>query len=541
MKKRQSLKSTAAVMAGLIALTGTVSLIGYAAGQESTTTAEISTSECSSEASSETSSAEVTTAGTAEIPAENAAEAPAEEINWTKADISAYDTSLSLVSYEETTPEMLATVGVKTASEDGDPLTEEDVAAMTERRRKIKKLSPSLTRKGSDAEPTAVELYLSGKPVGEIPPAQGVHAEGQPGDFTFVTYGWGHGVGMSQNGANFYASYSGWTYQDILFHYYPGTFLMNTGLTDYEELTVRHQPYGEDTLDLVSQIVYNEVGGTMAYEAIKAQAVAVYTYIKYNGDDSNDLRPKANPPQIVIDACAEVLGEALFYDGDYALTMFYASSGGCTAHCYEIFYQDLPYLTCVPSDYDGAYDPHFGTVTHISSRLMKSKIEAAYGLELSDDPSNWIQPVYSQDTGYITDVLIDGQKYVKGYAFSLAMGLKSCKFDLFYTPPEDEEGGLLGEAPMPDVEMPDVPVSGILPDIQIPTEDPTEEPEEGTAEGTTQDPTEEPSEGTTGTTEEPTTSGDVTEPSTEEPATSETATEPETKEISGTEPSSSSK
>ena len=116
MKKRQSLKSTAAVMAGLIALTGTVSLIGYAAGQESTTTAEISTSESSSEASSETSSAEATTAGTAEIPAENAAEAPAEEINWTKADISAYDTSLSLVSYEETTPEMLATVGVKTAS-----------------------------------------------------------------------------------------------------------------------------------------------------------------------------------------------------------------------------------------------------------------------------------------------------------------------------------------------------------------------------------------------------------------------------------------
>ncbi len=518
MKNRQSLKSAAAVVTGLIVLTGTVSLIGYAASQEpSATTAEISTSESSSAASSETLAAEETTTVTEEIPAD--------EINWIKADISAYDTSLSLVSYEETTPEMLATVGVKTASEDDDPLTEEEFAAMTERRRKIKKLSPSLTRKGSDAEPTAVELYLSGKPVGEIPPAQGVHAEGQPGDFTFITYGWGHGVGLSQNGANFYATYSGWTYQDILFHYYPGTFLMNTGLTDYEELTVRHQPYGEDTLDLVSQIVYNEVGGSMAYEAIKAQAVAVYTYIKYNGDDSNDLRPKANPPQIVIDACAEVLGEALFYDGDYALTMFYASSGGCTANCYEIFYQDLPYLTCVPSDYDGAYDPHFGTVTYISSRFMKSKIEAAYGIELSDDPSNWIQPIYSQDTGYITDVLIDGQKYVKGYEFSLAMGLKSCKFDLFYTPPEDEEGGLLGEAPMPDVPMPDVPVSGILPDIQIPTEEPTEEPSEEVTEDPTQAPTEEPSEGTTEIPVEPTTSGDAAEPPTEEPAASGIVTE----------------
>ncbi len=522
------MKSTAAVLAGLIALTGTVSLIGYAAGQEPSSTTEISTAETST---TEISTAETgTSASTAESQAgtetsTETAEIPAEEstaeIDWTKADISAYDESLSLVSYEETTPEMLETVGVKTASEDGDELTEEEFAAMTERRRKIKKLSPSLTRKGSNAEPTTVELYLSGKPVGEIPPSQGVDAEGQPGSFTFVTYGWGHGVGLSQNGANFYASYSGWTYQDILFHYYPGTFLMNTGLTDYEELTVRHQPYGEDTLDLVSQIVYNEVGGSMAYEAIKAQAVAVYTYIKYNGDDSNDLRPKADPPQIVIDACAEVLGEALFYDGDYALTMFYASSGGCTANCYEIFYQDIPYLTCVPSDYDGAYDPHFGTVTYISSAMMRYKIETAYGITLSDDPSNWIVPIYSEDTGYITDVLIDGQMYVKGYAFSLAMGLKSCKFDLFYTPTDEEEaGGLLGEAPMPDVPMPDVPVSGILPDIQIPAEEPSEE----STEDTTEDPTGEP-------TEAPTTSEDVTEPSTEETTTSGDVTEEPSAEV----------
>ncbi len=461
MKNRYSLKSTAAITSGLIALTGVVSVIGYAAGQEP---------------SSET--ANISVEDKAEIFADAEKEPASKEIDWAKADISDYDTSLSLVSYEETTPEMLATVGVKTTAGDGSALTEEEFAAMIERRRKIKKASPSLTRKSRNADPTTVELYLSGKPVGDIPPSQGVHAEAQPGDFAFITYGWGHGVGMSQNGANFYATYSGWTYQDILFHYYPGTFLMNTGRTDYEELTVRHQPAG-DTLDVVSQIVYNEVGGSMSYEAIKAQAVAVYTYIKYNGDDSSDLRPKANPPQIVIDACAEVLGEALFYDGDYALTMFYASSGGCTANCYEVFYQDIPYLTSVPSDYDGAYDPHFGTVTYISDKVMKSKIESAYGIKLSDNPYNWIQPVYSNETGYITDILIDGQMYVKGYSFSLAMGLKSCKFDILYTPPEDGDytedlSQPIGEAPMPDVPMPDVPVSDVIPDIQIPDDRPDE-------------------------------------------------------------------
>lgn len=511
MKNRRSYKSAAAIMAGLIALTGTVSVIAYATGNDSNSEQK-TTAASDQEQTSELPSEEAEE----QADKDDAPDSPVIDREWKKADISEYDSSLSLISYEETTPEMLATIGVKTESDGISSMSEEEFAAMTERRRRMKKLSPSLTRKSGNAQPTTVELYLSGKPVGDIPPSRDVYANAQPGDFAFITYGWGHGVGMSQNGANFYATYSGWTYQDILFHYYPGTFLMNTGLTDYEELTVRHQPVGEDTLDLLSQIVYNEVGGSMAYEAIKAQAVAAYTYIKYNGDDANDLRPKANPPQIVIDACAEVLGEALFYDGDYALTMFYASSGGCTANCYEVFYQDLPYLASVPSDYDGAYDPHFGTVTYINEKVLKSKIEGLYGITLSDNPYNWIQPVYSDATGYITDILIDGQMYVKGYAFSLAMGLKSCKFDILYTPTEDspyaDGSGMLGEAPMPDVPMPDVPTSNIIPDIQIPDPPPTTDPGEDDPENPT-DPTTDP----IGTTEPPVIPGDVTEPATTKP------------------------
>ncbi|WP_303819841.1 SpoIID/LytB domain-containing protein [Ruminococcus flavefaciens] len=207
---------------------------------------------------------------------------------------------------------------------------------------------------------------------------------------------------------------------------------MNTGLTDEEELTIAHEPAG-DTLKVVSEIVNREVGGSFSYEAIKAQAVAVYTYIKYNGDDSKDLRGKPNPPQIVIDACEEVLGEALYYDDNYALTVFSASSGGCSANCYEVFYADYPYLRSVPSDYDAAFDPHWGTVTYMSAEVVRKKLETAYNITLSDDPGNWIQPVYSDETGYVTDVLIDGQTYAKGYPFSMMMGLKSSKFSLTYT------------------------------------------------------------------------------------------------------------
>ena len=124
------------------------------------------------------------------------------------------------------------------------------------------------------------------------------------------------------------------------------------------------------------------------YSVISANKslLIVYTYIKYNGDDSKDLRGKPDPPQVVIDACQEVLGEALYYDGDYALTVFSASSGGCSANCYEVFYADYPYLRSVPSDYDAAYDPHWGTVTYMSAETVKKKLETAYHITLSDDP-----------------------------------------------------------------------------------------------------------------------------------------------------------
>jgi stage II sporulation protein D len=42
--------------------------------------------------------------------------------------------------------------------------------------------------------------------------------------FLFTGHGWGHGVGMSQYGAQGYAQ-NGWAYDAILAHYYPGTML----------------------------------------------------------------------------------------------------------------------------------------------------------------------------------------------------------------------------------------------------------------------------------------------------------------------------
>ena len=44
------------------------------------------------------------------------------------------------------------------------------------------------------------------------------------GNFSITSCGWGHGVGMSQWGCHYYAE-DGWTYDQILFHYFIGTSL----------------------------------------------------------------------------------------------------------------------------------------------------------------------------------------------------------------------------------------------------------------------------------------------------------------------------
>ena len=40
--------------------------------------------------------------------------------------------------------------------------------------------------------------------------------------FEYTTRGYGHGVGMSQWGANYLAEHDGYTYKEILKHYYTG-------------------------------------------------------------------------------------------------------------------------------------------------------------------------------------------------------------------------------------------------------------------------------------------------------------------------------
>jgi hypothetical protein len=245
------------------------------------------------------------------------------------------------------------------------------------------------------------------------------------GSFTFVTYGWGHGVGMSQNGANFYAHYAGYNYQQLLQHYYPGINIVQTGESPDVQVA------GVSKLEAVVRCTMNEVGTGFHPEAIKAQAVAIYTYIGYESGLRDLKMNQATIPQWYWDLIASVYGQACYYGGKYALTMFSASCGGATANCREIFTADLPYLRSVPSQFDTQYDPHYGSQKTITAQEVRQKIEEKYGITLSNNPATWFK-MTTGGGGYIATVTIDGQKTIKGQTFRTLLGLKSAKFEIAY-------------------------------------------------------------------------------------------------------------
>lgn len=249
--------------------------------------------------------------------------------------------------------------------------------------------------------------------------------------FTFKTYGYGHGCGLSQNGANYFAIYGGYDYAQILAHFYPGATLANTGITGNEIITVNG--VSGSVIDIISMVCNQEVGPSFHPEAIKAQAVAAYTFVMYNGGSASGLGMRANPPESIVSCVREVLGQALFYDGKYILSQFYASSGGASASCKDIFTADLPYLRSVECPYDELYDPHYGTETNFTAEYVKNVLESKLGITLSSDPANWIT-FTPGDGGYIASVNIDNQVTVKGQRFRSFFGLKSANMEVFYTP-----------------------------------------------------------------------------------------------------------
>lgn len=190
--------------------------------------------------------------------------------------------------------------------------------------------------------------------------------------------------------------------------------------------------------DLICWIVNNEISTSFCDEAIKAQAVAAYSYVKYH--NVKGLTPsvlvKKNPPQRIKDMVSSVWGVCCYYNGSVAQTVYMASSSGYTADAKNVWGGSVPYLKSVHCPLDAQYDPNYGSTMTVSESNMRSLLESQLGITLSDNPSNWLVITGYVDGNYVSEINVDGQKTISGRKMReniFSYKLKSAAFDVSYS------------------------------------------------------------------------------------------------------------
>lgn len=277
------------------------------------------------------------------------------------------------------------------------------------------------------------------------------HNSSKTGTFVFTVYGYGHGVGMSQNGASEYAR-RGWTYKQILLHYYnnPGISLVKDSKLP-SKVTYNGKSYS--LAEYLGKTAYAEVGPSAPLESIKSQMVAIYTYAKrqnFKMTTSNHAfrESYAGTSSSIENAIKATLGEYLAYYGSPAFTPYFSTAAGKTASSANVWggsQSSYPYLAGGRTSPEGDVKR---TLTISSEELRKkveaynAKVDSSKRITLQSDPSQWIK-ILEHDSargsscGYISSMRI-GNQTMRGNAFRLnimgAATLRSHCFTFTYTP-----------------------------------------------------------------------------------------------------------
>lgn len=161
--------------------------------------------------------------------------------------------------------------------------------------------------------------------------------------------------------------------------------------------------------ELLCRIVNSEIGGEWGEEAIKAQAVAAYTWIRFN--DSIGAIPtvglKEGYSQKIKNCVNAVEGQVVLYNGNIINAVYSASTAGYSTTSEDIWGVSYPYLKRVLSQYDDK-DPNWGIETKYTKDEVKERIESQTDIKLSDDVQNWFKIDSAFSGKYISGVTIDG-------------------------------------------------------------------------------------------------------------------------------------
>lgn len=186
--------------------------------------------------------------------------------------------------------------------------------------------------------------------------------------------------------------------------------------------------------EIVQQVVMAEMGSSFNDEAIKAQAVAAYSYILHqNRGGTIPALGVKTPNDRMKKLVDSVIGEAVYYNGSLAFTPFYATSAGITVSSEDTWGGSYPYLVSVDSSVDEQAGGYERTVTmstsKVAERIKKILKEDIY--DYSDDPEDWIEILsYSKGGRYVRKVRIGKDEVSGRYMRENVFGLRSAAFEV---------------------------------------------------------------------------------------------------------------
>ncbi|MGN0546698.1 MAG: stage II sporulation protein D [Acutalibacteraceae bacterium] len=196
-------------------------------------------------------------------------------------------------------------------------------------------------------------------------------------------------------------------------------------------------------------------------EALKAQAVASYTYAKKTKEQNEKHKDSSLGDADITDSPAihqgyisksdrkkkwgdnyeeyekkieaavdEVFGCYVTYNGETALTVYHSISAGATQSAEALWGTDIPYLISVESPGD-KLSPDYRSEKSFSESEFKNLIEKC-SVTLTGNAEKWVGEAKKDETGYVSSQML-GSTSVSGVTIRDALGLRSLCFDIKYS------------------------------------------------------------------------------------------------------------
>lgn len=205
--------------------------------------------------------------------------------------------------------------------------------------------------------------------------------------------------------------------------------------------------------DYVFGVVAAEMPALYHEEAIKAQAVAAYTFACYRkeADTNKEYDISADPETAQcfitreeaaakwgekadeysekIEKCIDAVeGQLLTYDKAPIFAAYHAISAGTTNACADVWGNDLPYLQETDSIGDKLANGYLSDAVFTSEELAEKLKNIT---EFSGEPQNYFSDITATDNGYVKKITCCG-KEISGSEISKALGLRSSNFEVSF-------------------------------------------------------------------------------------------------------------